>query len=229
MKLIGVTGKTGAGKTTFSNMLAENPSINVIHVDDILRQIKLKYFKLFMSADRDGEKTKINLNLKTFLYSNKLIFDLFMKFRARLIEKPLENEIERLKQEGNETIIIDDIFIKYHKKYKDLSKIFIVTRPFIERQEAVRQRDGLTKEEIVAADIAHFKENYKEIAKGIKIETISNNGTQEELNDIAQKVYEQQFIGFKDRYKQTNMATIPIEKNIESKVNTKSKNGKELR
>ena len=39
MKLIGVTGKAGSGKTTFSNMLAEKDNIGVIHVDDILKQI----------------------------------------------------------------------------------------------------------------------------------------------------------------------------------------------
>jgi len=202
MQLIGITGKSGSGKTTFSNILAEKTNIGVIHIDDILTQVKLKYFKLFMNKNKDGEKTKVNSKLKMILYKNKILFNLFMKFRAKLIEKALDQEIKRLMQEGNDTIIIDDIFIKYHKIYEQLSKVFIVRRPYIDRQQAIKERDNLTKKEIVASDIAHYKENYKEIKVGKNVEVINNTGTQEELSDKVQKIYEQQLINFKDKYKE---------------------------
>jgi len=227
MKLIGVTGKSGAGKTTFSNMLAEKPNIAVIHIDDILKEFKLKYFKSFLDEDKNGEKTKINSNLKTLLYSNKLIFNLFMKFRAKLIEKALDQEIKRLMQEGNDTIIIDDIFIKYHKIYEQLSKVFIVRRPYIDRQQAIKERDNLTKKEIVASDIAHYKENYKEIKVGKNVEVINNTGTQEELSDKVQKIYEQQLINFKDKYKE-NVPDKAI-RNIKTNSAKRIKQGKETR
>ena len=68
MKLIGVTGKSGAGKTTFSNYLKENSKdIEVIHIDDLLRDIKLKYFKFLMKEDKNGEKTKVDYKLKNCL------------------------------------------------------------------------------------------------------------------------------------------------------------------
>ena len=52
MNLVGVTGKSGAGKTTFSNYLKENSKdIEVIHIDDLLRDIKLKYFKFLMKEE----------------------------------------------------------------------------------------------------------------------------------------------------------------------------------
>lgn len=210
MKLIGVTGKSGSGKTTFSNMLAEKPNIEVIHIDDILKEIKLKYFKIFLTKDNNGERTKIDSNLKTILYSNKIIFDLFMKFRAKLIENKLDREISRLVQAGNDTIIIDDIFIKYHKVYENISKIFIVNRPYMDRQQAIKERDNLTKKEIVAVDLAHYKENYKEIKANKNVEIINNNGTQEELSNTVQKIYERQFINFKDKYKSKDIFSKPI-------------------
>lgn len=217
MKLIGVTGKSGAGKTTFSDMLAENSNIGVIHIDDILKEFKLKYFKPFLSQDKNGEKTKINSNLKKMLYSNKFIFDLFMRFRAKLIEKTIDKEINRLVQEGNDTIIIDDVFIKYHKIYKEFSKVFIVRRPYTERVQAIRKRDDLTKKEIVATDIAHHKENYKEIQVGNNVEIINNNGTQEELSHTVQKIYEQQFINFKNKYRE-NIPGKPIENSTRTNI-----------
>ena len=60
MNLVGVTGKSGAGKTTFSNYLKENSKdIEVIHIDDLLRDIKLKYFKFLMKEDKNGKKRKL--------------------------------------------------------------------------------------------------------------------------------------------------------------------------
>ena len=41
MKLIGITGKAGAGKTTISNIMAQNYNVGVIHVDDVLKEVKL--------------------------------------------------------------------------------------------------------------------------------------------------------------------------------------------
>lgn len=231
MKLIGVTGKSGAGKTTFSDMLGEKDSIEVIHVDDILREFKLKYFKPLLNQDKNGEKTKINSNLKTIIYGNKLIFELFMRFRAKLVEKAIDEEIQRLIQEGNETIIIDDIFIKYMKRYKDFSKVYIVRRPFTERKEAIKQRDGLNKEELVAVDVAHHKENYKEIYKATNVETINNNGTKEELSNIANKIYEQQLldISFKEKYKQDVLDNRTTKRTSITKSNRKNKKEKESR
>ena len=135
MKLTGVTGKSGAGKTTFSNMLAEKQNIGVIHIDDILRQIKLKYFQPIMGKDKSGENTKVNSKLKRIIYGNKILFNLFMKFRAKLVEKPLKQNIDTLIKEGKEIILIDDIFIKYQKVYKDLSMVFMINRPYVERKK----------------------------------------------------------------------------------------------
>ena len=131
-------------------------------------------------------------------------------------------------KEWNDTIIIDDIFIKYHKIFSELSKIFIVRRPYIDRQEAIKERDGLTKEEIVASDLAHYKENYKEIKVTKKVEIINNNGTQEELSSTVQKIYEQHFINFKDKYKSNNKPTNPRE-NSKIDITRRIIKGKETR
>lgn len=207
MKLIGVTGKAGSGKTTFSNILAEKTNMGVIHVDDIITKIKLKYFKLFMNKNKDGEKIKVNSNFKNIVYRNKILFSLFMKFRAKLIERPLELEIERVQSEGKKFIIIDDIFIKYQKRFKDLSKIIVLERPYALRKEALQQRDNLTKDEIVTYDSAHFYGNYKEIIKTKNVEKVFNTGSKEDLKEKAENIYKKYFISMKERYKQ-NESTI---------------------
>ena len=222
MKLIGVTGKSGSGKTTFSDMLAENPNIDVIHIDDILYDIKLKYFKLIMKENKDGEKIKVDSKLKTFIYKNKIIFNLFMKFRAKLIEKPLEKEIQRLKSQGIENIVIEDTFIKYHKRYKDMAKVFFIQRPYIARIEALQAREKLPKEEVVAADVAHHKGHYNEEATNKVLYKINNNSTPEELKQKAQEIYIENFALFKDKHKEYLGKNVPIikesNKNIDKKI-----------
>lgn len=205
MELVGITGKSGSGKTTFSNMLAQNSEIGVIHVDNILKDIKLKYFKFLMKENVHGEKTKVDSGLKTMLYKNKILFNIFMRFRAKLIEKPLTTEINNLKSDRKKIILIDDIFLQHLTCYKDLSLLFLIERPFIDRRISLMERDGLTKEEVVAYDIAHFTGNYKEISHNRKTIKIINNDSKENLNIIAEKIYKKHFVSFKNKYKVKNL------------------------
>ena len=202
MKLIGITGKAGSGKTTFSNMLAQKPGIAVVHIDDILKEIKLKYFRPLMKQDKHGEKTKVDSRLKKILYSNKILFRLFMGFRAKLIQKALEKRIQELSDEKNRIIIIDDIFLQYQKCYTGLSKIFLMERPFIDRRQSIMKRDDLSKEEVVASDIAHYNGNYKNLLSNEYTIKIQNNKTKEELSRLAEVVYQEQFSTIKERYRE---------------------------
>lgn len=201
MKLIGITGKAGSGKTTFSNILAQKDNIGVIHTDDILKKIKLKYFKMIMQEDKRGEKTKINSKLKTILYKNKIIFNLFMKFRAKLIEKYMNEEIQRLEDSGKQIILIDDIFLQYQKCYKKISQIILIERPFIERRNALKERDKLSKEEVVAYDIAHLTGNYKEMTHKKNTIKIINNKNKEDLLKKTEKLYCNNFTTLRNKYK----------------------------
>lgn len=189
MKLIGITGKAGAGKTTFSDYLAQNSKdIGIIHVDDLIKELKLKYFKFLMKKDNKGEKVKVDSRLKKFLYKNKVIFSAFMKFRAKLISPSLKRRIKELSDKR--IILIDDIFIKYHKLYKDLDKIYVLERAYSNRREALIQRDGISKEEIMAYDLAHYRGNYKEIKGDIRVTKIENDGDKIKLKQKAREIYE---------------------------------------
>lgn len=210
MKLIGVTGKAGSGKTTFSDILSQKDDIGVIHIDVILTDIKLKYFKWLMKEDKQGDKTKVNSNLKKILYKNKILFRMFMAFRAKLIEKPLEEEISRLENHGKKVILIDDIFLQYQACYKNLSKVFLIQRPFIQRQKALIERDELTKEEVVAYDVAHVSGNYKDKYKGKNVIKIINNGSKDDLAAKAEKIYEMNFTTIREKYRVKNKNENPV-------------------
>ena len=210
MKLIGVTGKSGAGKTTFSNYLKENSKdIEVIHIDDLLRDIKLKYFKFLMKEDKNGEKTKVDSKLKNYIYKTKPIFFMFSKFRAKLIEPALNRRLREL--QGKRIVIIDDIFIKYHKIYKDFKQIYLVERTYVNRRKSLQQRDEITKEEIVAYDMAHFTGNYKEIKDDKRLIKIQNNSDEKSLREKAREVYLENMLSEREKMLRENKV-IQLEK-----------------
>jgi len=203
MKLMGITGKSGAWKTTFSNILAQNEDVGVIHIDDLLREIKLKYFKSLMQNSNKGEKTKVNSGLKMLIYKNRIVFNLFMKFRAKLLKKRIDSKIQELQDRGKKVIIIDDIFIKSLHIYDDLEKVLLVERSYVNRKQALRDRDDLTLQDIVASDIAHFKGIYKDTHKNSKIENITNKGSKEELFIKAKEIYEKYCISQKSKFRRS--------------------------
>ncbi len=234
VKLIGVTGKSGSGKTTFSDRMGENENIGVIHIDDLLKDIKLKYFKRLMDIDQNGEKTKVRTGMKKFLYENRLVFLMFMKFRQHLLKGPLKRKIEELKSQGKTAILIDDIFLRHEYCYKDIDKIFLIERGFHKRREAIKKRDNRTEREAVVLDIAHVSGNYKEITKNPKVQVIKNKGEMSDFYNQIDDIYQEQFSNQKenpiDKYKldssysrvpKTNVADI-------NQVNKREKNSNEV-
>lgn len=203
MKLIGVTGKSGAGKTTFSNIMAQYKDVGVIHIDDLLREIKLKYFRSLMQKNNKGEKIKVNSGLKILIYNNKIIFNIFSKFRAKLLKKRINNKIQELQKCGKKTIIIDDIFIKSLHIYDDLDNIFLIERNYVNRKQALKERDNFTLQDIVASDMAHFKRIYKEIHKNSKVKKITNKGSKEELFIKAKETYVNYCVSQKSKFRRS--------------------------
>ena len=82
MKLIGIMGNAGSGKTTFTEHLDKRKNVGVIHVDNLVGNIKRKYFKLFLQKKENNTTptTKANPKLKSDgkIFSIKINF--YLKF-----------------------------------------------------------------------------------------------------------------------------------------------------
>ena len=134
---------------------------------------------------------------------------MFSKFRAKLIEPALNRRLKEL--QGKRIVIIDDIFIKYHKIYKDFKQIYLVERTYLDRRKSLQQRDEITKEEIVAYDMGHFTGNYKEIKDDKRIIKIQNNGDEKSLREKAREVYLENMLSDREKMLRENKV-IQLEK-----------------
>lgn len=122
---------------------------------------------------------------KKILYTNPLLFKIFMKFRSKSVEKSLNRKIKELSEE-NDIVLVDDIFISYHKIYQQMKEIFLIQRPYIKRCMALIERDQLSKKDMVLYDRANGRGNYEKISKTKKTTIIANKRNKEDLERIAE-------------------------------------------
>lgn len=162
MKLIGVMGNSGSGKTTFTEYLGTKPSVGVIHVDQLTGEVKKKYFRPFLQgADKNTtEATKTNPKLrpeaKAIFYKNEIVFNMLMALRNKLISKELNKRIDDFKKQGKSLVVIDDWAITTQKDLmKRLSHIYYMHRDYNIRREALKERDNITTEEAKLYDLPY--------------------------------------------------------------------------
>lgn len=207
MKLIGVMGNSGSGKTTFTEYLETKQSVGVIHVDSITSDIKKKYFRLFLqpkeknSTESTKNNPKIKMGAKAIFYKNKFAFNLLMKLRNKLIGKELEKQIQEFKSEGKKVVVIDDWALPTQKDLMPrITHIYAMKRRFTDRRRGLTQRDAISTEEAKLYDLPYVLKFIK-VPKQSNVSSINNYGSIEDLYASAEEVY-QSFgeLSFDERY-----------------------------
>lgn len=195
MKIIGIMGNSGSGKTTFSNALSSKESVGVIHVDDLVAKAKRKYFRIFLQPKENNstEQTKNNPKLKAgakkFFYRNKLTFNFLMKLRSMLVMPEIESQLNAFKEEGKELVLVDDWVLLTHKNLlKRLNHIYVLERKYLDRRKGFQERDALSREELNVADLPYALGLLKK-PEGANVTTITNYGSIDELETKALEVY----------------------------------------
>lgn len=208
MRLIGVMGNSGAGKTTLTEYLETKPSVGVIHVDLLTTNIKKKFFRPFLqpkeknTTENTKNNPKVRFGAKSIFYKNKFTFNLLMKIRNKLIGKELENQIEEHKRNGKKLIVIDDWALPTHKKLlPKFSYIYAMKRKFTDRRSSLKQRDNITAKEASLYDLPYAL-GFIKAPKQKNVIPIYNYGTIEELYASAEDIYQSLGeLSFDERYK----------------------------
>ncbi|NLI58429.1 MAG: dephospho-CoA kinase [Clostridium sp.] len=190
MKVIGVTGGIGSGKTTVSNILS-SLGAKVIEADKISRDIMRKGHRVFDEIvdyfgedilDEKGELVRRKIADIAFNSEEKLkaLNDITHKY----ISIEIKNEIKKC---NNEDTVVVDAAIPLENGFIDVSdEIWFVTADRDIRIDRVMKRNNLTYSKVM--DIIKIQPDddyYISISDII----IYNNGDYKELEEKVKKVY----------------------------------------
>ena len=193
MKIIGLTGPSGGGKSTISSM-AKSIGISVIDCDNLAREVTEKGSDTLLVLAKnfgediifsDGTLDRKLLASRAFVSFDKteLLNSIMLPAIAKLVEK----EIERLETLGVKTTILDapTLFESGLNSICDL--VIAVLCSEEKRMLRIIERDNLTIEQAkVRLTAAKSDEFYREKADII----IMNDGDVDELLDRARSIFE---------------------------------------
>lgn len=225
MKIIGVTGKSGAGKTTFASFLGERKNVGVIHIDNIMNNIKEEKFKSQIKGrTKSNAPILLSSKVRMFLSSYKIPFKIYMAIKRKMMKSKIENQIKEFKREGKDAVIIEGVHLPYLVDSKLFSKTIYVRRSYIDRKRALRKRENLSKRDIIERDLPYKRKLSTTNEKDFDY-VIENNLGKEELKAASNKIYDE-IVGIKtfdERYRILSNP-LPYLKNIVITVNKTAKN-----
>ena len=152
--IIGITGKSGVGKSTYADNIAKENGFNVIHVDEVSHRVmefpnvKQKLIEIF------GEEI-----IKDGLINRKYLGDLIFTNRHSyeemndIVWQELKNEINR-ELSSHKDAVLDWILLPHSHYWNMCDKKILIVADEEQRKEKVMIRDNISKEYLKKRDSA---------------------------------------------------------------------------
>jgi len=193
LKIIGVTGGIGSGKSTASSALRDLGAA-VIDADIIARNVTAPGGKAFdelveyFGKQIVTEEGELNRGLLAELaFADKVKQHALNCITHKYIVEKIYDTIEILRNNNKYDIAVIDAAIPLEKGFLDLAdEVWVIMADRETRIKRVMDRSGYTYEDVVRRIEAQpTDEEYKKIAD----EVIYNNGTPEELEQAIVRLY----------------------------------------
>lgn len=189
--VIGLTGQSGAGKTSVSNVFAEN-GFSVINADIVSREVVEKgsdclseIAEAFGSGIITDEGTLDRKKLGTIVFSDKEKLRELNGIIYPYIIKRIIDRIDELKAAGSELILLDAPTL-FEANADDLCDLIIsVTADEAIRTERIMARDNISKEAALRRFDSQLTEHFFITHSDF---VIKNNKSGELLNRKAEEV-----------------------------------------
>lgn len=186
--VVGLTGQTGAGKTTVSDAFRKN-GYTLINADLVSREVTsdpyvVKRLGELFGADvlnEDGTLNRKILGDKVFSDPNELLK--LNTILHPMIVKRIEEMIDSLAQSGKKRILLDAPTLFESGANRLCDKTLAVLADETLRKKRIMERDNLTEAEALRRIKAQHPESYYRIKSSF---VLRNNGTPEQLEKEAQ-------------------------------------------
>ncbi len=188
MKIIGLTGPSGTGKTSISD-IAALLGYAVIDCDKVAREVSddpellATLEKEFGNVVIDGKLDRKALAEKAF--ATKESTEKLNSIMLPVIVDTIDKKIENLKKSGVEYCLLDAPTLYESGEDKRCDAVITVLADINLRAERIKKRDNLTKEQLESRlNAAQPDDFYKKRAKYI----LYNNGILTELKEKALEI-----------------------------------------
>ena len=158
MKIIGITGKAGAGKTTLSNILAENENVKIIHLDYLLDNIKDNKILQNVTTqnsrkegDKQHESKLLKEGISNFIYNHAFILKIYLNLKRKIKNRILKNSIKSYN--NTDILIIEGFDLLNFEISKKLDLLVLMKVAYNERINRLSKRnEKINKKRIIEID-----------------------------------------------------------------------------
>ena len=158
--IIGITGKSGVGKSTYARYIAEEDGFFVVHIDTVSHRIlNLPAYKAKLRDMFGNEivgKSVDRKRLGDLIFTNRHLY----KELSELIWKEMKNQIDYILSK-HENVILDWILLPHTHYWKMCDKKILIVADEDERKRKVMARDNISAEYLNKRDAASI--NYDNI------------------------------------------------------------------
>lgn len=189
--VVGLTGQTGAGKSTVSKVFSDN-GFAIINADLISRKVVEKGTKcleeivdIFKDVILNSDGTLNRKALGNIVFTDKTKLEMLNTIIYPYITSEILNEIKHLSDSGKKLVLLDAPTL-FESHADDFCEIIISVLSDEEiREERIIKRDGLTKKQ--ANDRMNSQLDAEYFASHSDY-VIENNDTLESLSSISKEV-----------------------------------------
>lgn len=192
--LIGITGKSGSGKSTITKIFKEiDTSIQIIDVDKIAHEsyldisTKKKIIALLGSKVLNEDLSINRKKVSDIVFNDKELMEKLCSITKTFIEKRTEELIAKA-----DITILDYALLPMSKQFKKCDLLILVTAPFSNREKRVINRDHVSKAKFNEINNNCLEYNRKEFDF-----VIENNYDLSDLRKVIGEIYEKSIIPWK--------------------------------
>jgi dephospho-CoA kinase len=193
LRVIGVTGGIGSGKSTVSRILYDLGA-KIIDADRIAREITSKTGKAYKEIVESfgpeilDERENIDRKkLSDIAFNDRQELEKLNSITHKYVAEDIKITLDRLKEEGTCEVVVIDAPIPVEQGFMDtVDEVWVVTAGLEERIERVMERSSFTYEQVVDRINSQLKDSdYLKLAD----EVICNNGSIEDLEQAVVKLF----------------------------------------
>ena len=195
MRIIGITGNSGSGKSTVSKMISENYEAKIIDADKIAKEMTmnngeyLQAIKQTFGEDVIKDNTLDRKKLADIVFSNNTEKEKLDSLTFEYVVRRIKEEIKKAQIKSDIKYIVLDVPLLFESKINEVCNYTIgVTAPKIEKIKRICKRDKLSEEKALQRLNSQPDDEFFIQKCDFIIENINNEKTEAKVNEIMLKL-----------------------------------------